>query len=188
MTANCGQWNTSHILQHSNRVISMAQNNNRAHSGNEFPASDEARIARSRSLDQTLTKLARLIGQPDRSAGGSVDFHERKPDHNVTPPSPLPHPFPAPQQRDQDNKSAVTNRYLAEDDVDKAAVDLAWLDREQTPASLGRQLPAFLVSLSEQGHKTNAQQHYGSRTLFSVMMPWQVLSALPWSSSPVAQP
>ena len=187
MTANCGQRSTSHILQHSNRVISMAQNNIRSPSGNEFPASHEVRVVSSRALERTLTELARLMGQTDRSAGGSADFHEW-PDHSVTPPSPLPHPFPAPQQRDQDNKSAVTNRYLAEDDVDKAAVDLAWLDREQTPASLGRQLPAFLVSLSEQGHKTNAQQHYGSRTLFSVMMPWQVLSALPWSSSPVAQP
>jgi hypothetical protein len=162
MTANCGQWNTSHILQHSNRVISMAQNNIRAHSGNEFPASDEARIARSRSLDQTLTKLARLIGQPDRSAGGSVDFHERKPDHNVTPPSPLPHPFPAAQQRDHNNKSEVSNRCRFEDDGDKAAVDLAWLDREQTPASLDRQVAAFLASLSEGSHKTNAQQHCGS--------------------------
>ena len=43
-------------------------------------------------------------------------------------------------------------------------MDLAWLDRKQTPASLGRQVPAFLTSLSEEGHKTNAQQHYGSRT------------------------
>ena len=163
MTANCGQRSTSHILQHSNRVISMAQNNIRSPSGNEFAASDKVRVVSSRALERTLTELARLMGQTDRSAGGSVDFHEW-PDHSVTPPSPLPHPFPAPQQRDQDNKSAVTNRYPAEDDVDKAAVDLAWLGREQTPTSLDRQLPAFLTSLSEEGHKTNAQQHYGSRT------------------------
>src|SRR5271166_698748 len=151
MSANRGQRTTSHILQHSNRVISMAQNNVHSDSGNEFPASDKVRIVSPRALDRTLAELARLMGQTDRSAGGSVDLHEWKPDHHewkpdhsVTPPSPLPHPSPAPQQRDPDNKSAVTDRYLPEDDVDKAAVDSAWLDREQTPAWLGRQLPAFL--------------------------------------------
>ena len=138
MTANCGQRSTSHILQHSNWAISMAQNNIRSPSGNEF---DKVRVVSSRALERTLTELARLMGQTDRSAGGSVDFHEW-PDHGVTPPSPLPHPFPAPQQRDQDNKSAVTNRYLAEDDVDKAAILRGWVASKRQPRSVGSFRPS----------------------------------------------
>ena len=69
MTANCGQRSTSHILQHSNRVISMAQNNIRSPSGNEFAASDKVRVVSSRALERTLTELASTTDGSNRSVG-----------------------------------------------------------------------------------------------------------------------
>jgi hypothetical protein len=129
--------------------------------GNKYHA-----IACVGALARILNELAPLIGRTDRSAGGSVDLHERNPAHNVTPPSPLPHshPFPGPQQRDDDNKSEVGNRNPSENDIDRSTVDFARWEREQTPTSFGGQLPAFLTLPPEEARKTNAQQYYGSRT------------------------